>query len=109
VGRTLQGPAAKETTVARISWFDDRAGTEQIQDRVQKLESFTSALADGVITAQELEAQEKRLVETMKKAEPLLNDEQHAQVTNLLVELTAYNIMRLLQELESERLRAAKR
>jgi len=95
--------------MAKTSWFDDKAGTEQIQDRVRKLESFTSALADGVITKQELDAQEKRLVDTMKTAEPLLNDEQHAQMTTLLVELTAYNIMRLLHELQSERARIAVR
>jgi hypothetical protein len=93
--------------VARVSWFDDKAGTEQIQDRVRNLESFTNALADGVISAQELDAQEKRLVEAMKKAEPLLNDEQHAQMTTLLVELTAYNLMRLVHELQAERLRTA--
>jgi hypothetical protein len=91
----------------KVSWFDDKAGTEQIQDRVRKLESFTSALADGVITSQELDGQEKRLVEAMKAAESLLNDDQHAKVTTLLVELTAYNIMRLLRELQSERARMA--
>ena len=93
--------------MAKTSWFDDKAGHEQIQDRVQKLDSFTSALADGVVTAQELDAQEKRLVEAMKKAEPLLNDDQHAQVTTVLVEMTAYNIMRLLHELQRERVRTA--
>ena len=93
--------------MAKTSWFDDKAGSEQIQDRVRKLDSFTSALADGVITKQELDAQEQRLVEAMKKAEPLLNDEQHAQMTTLLVELTAYNIMRLLHELQSERAKMA--
>ena len=93
--------------MARISWFDDKDGTEQIQDRVKKLESFTNALADGVITGKELDAQEKRLVDAMKAAEPLLNDEQHAKVTTMLVELTAYNIMRLLRELQAERLRTA--
>ena len=93
--------------MARTSWFDDKAGTEQIQDRVQKLESFTNALADGVVTAQELESQEKRLVEAMKAAESLLSDEQHAKVTTLLVELTAYNIMRLLRELKAEHARMA--
>ena len=93
--------------MAKTSWFDDKSGSEQIQDRVRKLDSFTSALADGVITAKELDAQEKRLVDVMKKVEPLLNDDQHAQVTTLLVELTAYNIMRLLRELQSERLRTA--
>jgi hypothetical protein len=89
--------------MAKTSWFDDKAGTEQIQDRVRKLETFTDALADGVITGTELDAQEKRLVEAMKAAEPLLNDDQHAKVTTVLVELTAYNIMRLLRELQAER------
>ena len=93
--------------MAKTSWFDDKAGTEQIQDRVRNLDSFTSALADGVITSHELDAQEKRLVEAMKKTEPLLSDDQHAQVTTLLVELTAYNIMRLLRELQAERVRTA--
>ena len=93
--------------MAKTSWFDDKAGHEQIQDRVGKLDSFTSALADGVITSQELDLQEKRLVEVMKKTEPLLNEDQHAQVTTLLVELTAYNIMRLLHELKAEHARTA--
>jgi len=91
--------------MARTSWFDDKAGHEAIQDRVRHLDSFTSALADGVITAKELDGQEKRLVEAMKAVEPLLNDDQHAKVTTVLVELTAYNIMRLLHELQAERLR----
>jgi hypothetical protein len=93
--------------VARTSWFDDKAGHEAIQDRVRHLETFTGALADGVITAKELDGQEKRLVDAMKAAEPLLNDDQHGQVTTVLVELTAYNIMRLLHELQAERVRQA--
>ena len=36
-----------------------------------------------------------------------VSDQQHAKVTDVLVELTAYNIMRLLHELHSERLRMA--
>lgn len=95
--------------VAKQSWFDDNTGTEQIQDRVRKLDSFTSALADGVITAQELTGQEKRLLDAMKQAEASLNDDQHAKVTTVLVELTAYNIMRLLNELQAERAKMALR
>ena len=91
--------------MARTSWFDDKAGHEAIQDRVRKLDSFTSALADGVITSQELDGQEKRLVDAMKQAEGMLTDDQHAKVTTMLVELTAYNIMRLLHELQAERVR----
>jgi hypothetical protein len=93
--------------MARTSWFDDKAGHEAIQDRVRHLDSFTSALADGVVTAQELDVQEKRLVEAMKQVESLLNDDQHGKVTTVLVELTAYNIMRLLHELQGERAKLA--
>ena len=93
--------------MARTSWFDEKAEHPAIQERVSKLESFTSALADGVVTKQELAGQEQRLVAAMKSVEAELNDQQHAKVTNVLVELTAYNIMRLLHELHTERLRMA--
>ena len=93
--------------MARTSWFDEKAGHEAIQDRVRHLDSFTSALADGVISSQELNGQEKRLIEAMKAAEALLTDDQHAKVTTVFVELTAYNIMRLLHELQAERVRLA--
>jgi hypothetical protein len=91
----------------RTSWFDDKAGHEAIQDRVSQLESFTSALEDGVITGQELDSQEKRLIDAMKAVESTLSDEQHAKVTTVHVELTAYNIMRLLRELKAEHARMA--
>lgn len=91
--------------MARTSWFDDKAEHEAIQERVSKLESFTSALADGVVSKQELASQEQRLVAAMKNAEAGLSDEHHAKVTSVLVELTAYNVMRLLHELQAERAR----
>jgi predicted transcriptional regulator len=92
-------------SMARTSWFDEKAEHQGIQERAQKLESFTSALADGVISKQELEGQEKRLLAAMKTLEPDLSDDQHAKVTAVLVELSAYNIMRLLHELHAERAR----
>jgi predicted transcriptional regulator len=93
--------------VARISWFDDKAEHEAIQERVSKLDSFTSALADGVVSKQELSSQEQRLVSAMKSVEAELSDDLHSKVTTVLVELTAYNVMRLLHELQSERKRMA--
>ena len=91
----------------RNSWFDEKAGHEAIQDRAMKLESFTSALADGVVSKQEVAGQEARLLGALKALEPALNDEQHAKATAVLIELTAYNVMRLLHELQSERARLA--
>ena len=93
--------------MARTSWFDEKAEHEAIQERATKLESFTSALADGVVSKQELSGQEQRLVGAMKKLEAELSDELHAKVTDVLVELTAYNVMRLLHELQAERARLA--
>jgi hypothetical protein len=93
--------------VARTSWFDDKAEHPLIQEQVSKLESFTNALADGVVSGQELAGQERRLVAAMKALEADLSDELHAKVTTVLVELTAYDAMRLLHELQTERARLA--
>jgi hypothetical protein len=43
----------------------------------------------------------------MKQLEPMLSDELHERVTGVLIELTAYNVMRLLHELQTERARVA--
>ena len=93
--------------MGRTSWFDEKAGFDAIQERASKLESFTSALADGEVSKNELAGQEQRLVAAMKSLEPGLNDDQHAKVTAVLVELTAYNVMRVLHELQAERARIA--
>jgi hypothetical protein len=91
--------------VARTSWFDEKAQHPLVQEQVTRLESFTTAMADGVVTKQEVAGQEQRLVAAMKKLESELSDDLHAKVTTVLVELTAYNVMRLLHELQTERAR----
>jgi hypothetical protein len=91
--------------MARTSWFDEKAEHPAVLQQVQKLESFTSALADGIVEKNELQSQEQRLTAAMKGLEPELSDELHAKVTAVMVELTAYNVMRLLHELNAERVR----
>ena len=91
--------------MARTSWFDDQAKHPVIDEQMQKLESFTSALADGVVSKEELSGQEQRLTAALKKLEAELSDDLHAKVTTVLVELSAYNVMRLLHELHAERAR----
>jgi hypothetical protein len=46
-------------------------------------------------------------VAAMKALEGELSDALHAKTTTVLVELTAYNVMRLLHELQVERARLA--
>ena len=93
--------------MARTSWFDDKADHPLIEEQITKLESFTSALADGVVSKQELSGQEQRLLAAMKKVEGELSDDLHSNVTTMLIEMTAYNVMRLLHELQVERTRMA--
>ena len=93
--------------MAKTTWFDERAEHPTLHERVEKLESFTTAMADGVVDRNELAGQEQRLTAAMKRLEPQLTDELHEQVTSVMIELTAYNVMRLLHELQAERARVA--
>ena len=93
--------------MARTSWSDEKTNLPLIDEMVQKLESFTRAMADGVVEKRELEEQQKRLTAAMKAVEGDLSDDLHAKVTRVLVEMTAYNIMQTLHEIQAERLRRA--
>ncbi len=84
----------------RQSWLDDKAETTLIDDYAKKLTTFLDVMADGRVDTSELTAQEARLVALMKEVEPQLGDALHTQVTRLLCELTAYNIMEALHELQ---------
>ncbi len=83
----------------RVDWLDSKSDAPVIQEHVERLSSFMEAMADGKITDQELKDQETRLVALMKKVEPELTDQLHSQVTQLLCELSAYNIMHTLHGL----------
>lgn len=88
--------------MARVSWLNDDT-TPDLDAHVAQLEHFASSLADGVIDANELATQEKNLVSAMKAVEGALSDDQHAKVTRLLAELTAYSVMRTLHEMAQAR------
>ena len=86
----------------RMSWLD-ATSTPQIQAYAENLGTFVEALADGQVEAGELKQQEARLAALLKKVEPELGDDLHADVTSLLCELTAYNIMHTLHGLAAAR------
>ena len=66
---------------------------------LQAVEAWDAAQAAAIA---QLEAA-KAASQSFDPLEPALNDDQHAKVTAVLVELTAYNIMRTLHELQAER------
>lgn len=90
--------------MARIDWFDEDKEVPVIDEQVNKLSHFVDSMADGVIEKAELEKQQSSVVAAMKAVEGELNDSQHEKVTRLLVEMSAYNVMRLLHELQQSRL-----
>ena len=91
--------------MARMSWLDSDTDLPILDQKVQQLETFIQAMSDGEVDKDELESQESRLIEAMKSVEGDLSDELHEKVTNLLVELTAYDTMRFLHEVQAQALR----
>ena len=87
----------------RQNWLDEATQTPLIDEYAQKLSTFVEIMADGKIDNQEIADQEKRLIALMKQIEPTLDDQTHANVTRLLCELTAYNVMQTLSALEAAR------
>jgi len=81
---------------AKTAWFDDKTDVPLLAENARKLDSFCQTVADGRVTSDELDAQEKRLVGLMKELEPLLSDEAHEKVTQLLCEVTAYDLMQAM-------------
>jgi hypothetical protein len=95
-------PAKPAKAASRTNWFDKKSHP-LIEDYARRLDTFIAALADGKVDATEVEAQEVRLVNLMKEVEPQLDDSLHARVTQLLCELTAYDLMHTLYLMQESR------
>jgi len=95
--------AAPARSTRRASWLDEKSHKPVIERHARQLRSFMDAMADGRIDESELAQQEQRLIELMREIEPQLDDRQHAQVTELLCELTAYDLMQTLYSINANR------
>ena len=87
----------------KSTWFDEASSESLIADKAQQLESFLAAMADGKVTDAEVKEQEERVVKLMKEIEPQLDPKLHERVTQLLCELTAYDLMQSLNMMQSAR------
>jgi hypothetical protein len=92
-----------ETAAHRSSWFDEATSTPLIEQSARELDSFIETMTDGRVDAEELRAQEGRLVALMREIEPQLDDVLHEKITRLLCEMTAYNLMHMLHAMEKSR------
>jgi hypothetical protein len=86
-------------SATRTDWLDEATEAPLIGQYAERLGTFLEAMADGRIEPQELKAQEARVTALMKSVEPKLDDTLHEEVTRLLCELSAYNIMHTLHQL----------
>jgi len=93
----------KAVQMTRKSWVDPNTNEPLIDDYAKKMANFMQAFSDGVISESEISDQEARLVDLMRDVEPDLDDETHAKVTKLMCELTAFNIMQLVYEMQMSR------
>ena len=84
---------------ARTEWLDPSSDMPLIGEYAKRLNSFLEAMADGRIEESELKAQQDRVAALMKAVEPKLDDALHEEVTRLLCELSAYNIMHTVHQL----------
>ncbi|MBI3865233.1 MAG: hypothetical protein HY290_25440 [Planctomycetia bacterium] len=87
----------------RINWFDEKSQTPLIEQYARKLTPFLDAVADGKIDDHEIQTQESRVYQLMKDIEPQLDDKLHSKVTELLCELTAYDLMLTLYQMQQAR------
>jgi hypothetical protein len=87
----------------KSKWFDENTETPIIAEQSRRLDSFLSAVADGRVDNREIQAQETRLVELMKEIEPQLDPALHDKVTQLLCELTAYDMMNVMNMMQAAR------
>jgi hypothetical protein len=90
-------------SATRVNWFDDKTKTPLIDQYARKMTTFLDVLADGKVDDGEIKAQETRVLDLMKEIEPKLDDALHAKVTALLCELTAYDLMQTLYQMQQAR------
>jgi len=91
------------SAAAKSAWFDQGTSVPNIAGKAKQLETFVAAMADGRIDDGELKSQEARVVALMKEIEPKLDAALHAKVTDLLCEITAYDLMLTLRSLDEAR------
>ncbi len=97
----VKAAKAKSGAPARMSWLDAKSGEPLIHQYTERLNTFLEAMADGRVDSSEIEQQGKRLTRLLKQIEPKLTNALHSEVTELLCELSAYNIMQTVHELAS--------
>jgi hypothetical protein len=84
--------------MARTSWFDQESNELGFSKYLERMDSWQDALADGVVTPEELEQQMQRVIELLRNLEPKLSNELHAELTTIFYELAVFYGMERIAE-----------
>ncbi len=84
-------------------WFDAQSNMLLIDEYVTSMPSFQKAMADTVVTHEELELQSTRTVELLKQLESMLSPEAQAVATDALCELAVLFALQYQQSLQVSR------
>lgn len=71
--------------------FFNEDGSLKINETIMNQPSFVKIMEDGVVTADELEEQSRRVMSIFRKIEDTFNEEQKMLVQELLVETNVLN------------------
>lgn len=83
--------------MARKTWFDPASNEIEFSKYVDQMESWQSALADGVVEPMEVRQQAERVASMLQALEPKLSDELHEEITKVFYELSVlYGMQQLL-------------
>jgi hypothetical protein len=85
--------------LARTSWFDPQSHEPVFSKYMEKMDSWQRALADGVVTPDELRKQADRVADMLRAFEPKLSDKLHEELTKIFYELSVFYGMQRLAEL----------
>ena len=104
---TVTLPLEPFNTAVRNGTAGETLRQPVIDKYARQLDGFTKTFADGHVDDSELKAQEARVTALMREIEPKLDDALHAKVTQLLCELTAYDVMQCFHAMQQSRPKTA--
>jgi hypothetical protein len=82
--------------VGRTSWFDTETNELEFSKYIEQMTSWQEALADGIVTPEEVRQQTVRVANLLRQLEPKLSDELHAELTTIFYEIAVlYGIERI--------------
>jgi len=88
--------------MGRTSWFDEQHNELEFGKYVEQMASWQAALADGIVTPEEIHQQTVRIAGMLKAIEPKLSDEVHTELTVIFRELAVLYGMERIAEIQEE-------